>query len=481
MGENSILKEKSFQKKFVDYFTYFTTGFTLLTLLFLGVLVWEILFSEELLLGENKFLTIFVYSNIFILLFVWVSLIIMRQKVVLPVQKELSEMYSLLDSNINEQKQTRAELVYKSDKLLREQAKIEAIINSMGSGVIASSRDGNIFLLNQEAEHILGFEQDELLGKFIKQILYPDQCKDDRKLCAGEGVPIEKALQGEKASQVVFFQNRKGDRMELEDIATPIKVNEYIVGVVDIIRDVTKERQVERAQKEFVSIASHQLRTPLTTINWHAEILMSEKGLNKDQRMSVREIFDQGQRMKELVTALLNLSRIDLGTLKFIFEDIDINEVVASIKDSLELNIKDKEVILETISSIDTQLRQDEVLLRVVLENLISNAVKYSQKGGVIKVCMEYANKSKTEVLIKVQDSGLGIPKDQQAQIFTRLFRAENARQRETDGNGLGLYITKKIVEAMKGKIWFESEEGKGTIFFLKVPVDLEKTFDLST
>ncbi|PSO44716.1 MAG: hypothetical protein BRC23_00410 [Parcubacteria group bacterium SW_4_49_11] len=378
-----------------------------------------------------------------------------------------------LEQTKKELKDSVSDLEMHKHQLELEKAKSEAIIQSLGDGLIASSRDGNIFLINKEAQEFIGCDLEAAQGKFIEQVL--DVCGEGKRLACSD-IPTHRALEeGRKVKEDFTYTMPDGRTVEIEDIASPIFSDGQIIGVVDLLRDVTKEREVERAQKEFVSIASHQFRTPVTSINWNAEMLKTFEDLPPSAEEAIDEIYTQNKRMNRLVRSLLNLSRINLGKLKFSIEEVHLQSLINTIYEDLQQSVKEKDLTWKVSDETDITFLNDRTLLRIVLENLITNAMKYTPEGGYVNV---EARDSEEEVHFSVTDNGIGIPQDQQSQIFTRLFRAENAQDRETDGTGLGLYIAKKIVDAMQGDIRFESEEGQGTAFHVTLPRNLDQALE---
>lgn len=250
-----------------------------------------------------------------------------------------------------------------------------------------------------------------------------------------------------------------------------------------ILSNITKEKSIDVAKSEFVSLASHQLRTPLSTINWYAELLLGGDigKLTVGQKKIVKEIFQSNQRLVKLVDALLNISRIEMGSYAIIPEKISLQTVLKEVLRDLSEKIQEKhiDISIQFSKKIPT-LFLDINLIRIILQNLISNAVKYSQEKGSVDVKIEFIQKADTisetapkisdSILIRVTDSGCGIPEDQKTLIFSKLFRASNVQEKGFDGNGLGLYIVKSIIEQTGGKIWFESKENIGSVFFISLP-----------
>lgn len=380
---------------------------------------------------------------------------------------KLSEQNTLLEQSRSELAEIVDELKKKQEQLSLEKVKIDSIINAIPNGIIASSRDGNIFMVNKEAEDMLGANGDHLLGKFLDTV-YP--LNTLKKNPVYESTPTVEALKGDVTMLEFEYRVPKTKQVRsVQNIASPIVMDGEIIGAIDLLRDVTKEKEVDRAQKEFVSLASHQLRTPITSIHWNAEILSSDPRLAEDLKEHVDEILEENKRMQRLVNALLNLSRIDLGSIKFVLDKISLDEFIQGLVKSLDFEVIRKR--LNVIQNVDKSivLVNDPVHLDVIVSNLLSNAIKYTSESGTVEL-RAYSVPEESMIQIEVADNGFGIPKNQQSQIFGRLFRADNAKEKETDGNGLGLYVVKKLVESMNGTVWFESQEGVGTTFFVKIP-----------
>jgi signal transduction histidine kinase len=228
-----------------------------------------------------------------------------------------------------------------------------------------------------------------------------------------------------------------------------------------------KTRELDRAKTEFVGLASHELRTPLTAVSWFTEMLIKKDfgELNEKQADYLGEIYAGNQRMIDLVDDLLNTSQIDMGTLKIKPELIDPVGVMGNILREFSSQISQKNISIEKKFSRNLPfVKIDPEHLGIVFQNILSNAVKYTPAKGKISIEMRRQN---SHILVKIADNGWGIPESQQKKIFTKLFRADNVRKRDMEGTGLGLYIVRAIVKKSGGKIWFESKENKGTVFYI--------------
>lgn len=240
--------------------------------------------------------------------------------------------------------------------------------------------------------------------------------------------------------------------------------------------------EVDKAKSEFVSLASHQLRTPLTAIAWSAERLLSPHvgALNEKQREYFSRIRQNNHRMIELVNSLLNVSRVEMGS--FIIDPVesDIRELISDVLLALRPAATEKQIrFVERYSAETIRVSVDRELFRTIVQNLVTNAMHYSPPGSAVTVGASVESAGSTiggetldaeSLVFQVSDQGLGIPPRQQKKIFTKLFRADNAVSHYTDGTGLGLYLTKAILDSSGGSIWFESEEGRGSVFYVSIP-----------
>lgn len=360
------------------------------------------------------------------------------------------------------------------DVAAKERDKVDIILHSIGDGVFVVDKNERLLIFNQVAENISGFKVEEALGKkygdILKFVFEKDGKINDEFVKKSMATGEIKTM----ANHTMLIR-KDGTKVSVADSASPVKdKNGQVIGCVVVFRDVTKEREIDTMKSEFVSVASHQLRTPLTGIKWFAELLLKTK-LSAKTKDYVKQIAISNDRMVHLVDDLLNVSRMETGR-KF--------DIVLKDTDLVALS---KDVILEqtptaaerhiTIScAADSPkklvLAVDELKMRQVFQNLISNSIKYSkEKTNIILGCQQ----KKDEIIFYVKDQGIGIPKHQRDKVYEKFFRAENAFTMHTDGTGLGLYIVKVIVEAHHGKIWFESEENKGTTFYFSLPVKIAK------
>jgi len=245
-------------------------------------------------------------------------------------------------------------------------------------------------------------------------------------------------------------------------------------GRIWFFRDITREKEIDKTKSEFVSVASHQLKTPLAGIKWVVELLLGSKIVKPDVKQIeyLQDIQSSNEKMLKLVNDLLDVSHIETGR-KFNIEkkETDVAELaIAALKANQPLaDGKKVSVILCKDAPQKLLLNIDGDKIGQVFNNLLNNAIKYSKDGGQVEVGCK---RGKNDVTFLIKDNGIGIPEKQQSKIFEKFFRADNALTQATDGTGLGLYIAKAIVEAHSGKLWFESVEGKGTTFFFSLPAN---------
>ncbi|OGZ45793.1 MAG: hypothetical protein A3C84_03275 [Candidatus Ryanbacteria bacterium RIFCSPHIGHO2_02_FULL_48_12] len=235
-----------------------------------------------------------------------------------------------------------------------------------------------------------------------------------------------------------------------------------------IFRDITREKEIDREKSEFVSLAAHQLRTPLTGIGWTVELFLRKEKLTKEEKSYLDAIHFSVQRLNTLVKLLLNVSRIESGKVSVDAKPVELVAFTSTcIGEHKMLYEKKKLDVVFDKHPQKLMVTTDKNLLDFILKNLFANAINYTEEKGKVEITLQEKQDS---VVFTVQDTGIGIPKKEQARIFGKFIRASNAVNTKPDGTGLGLYIVRESVNLLGGKIWFESEEGKGSTFFIELP-----------
>lgn len=348
--------------------------------------------------------------------------------------------------------------------------KDEALLISIGEGVVAVDDTEQIILFNPAGEKITGFDYKDVLKKNIDAVFSPQN--DEKIKILPENSPIKKVLKDGKAQHVddIYLQNSKGNYFPARiSVAPTFDADDKIIGAIIVFSDITKEREVEHLKQELISIATHELRTPLTAFKGYLDMILdgTTGGVNQETQETVLELINIWQKMTDLVEDLLNVGRIEQGRMEYNPQLIDINNLIEMIVGSYKSQAKVKNIkVTYTPIEID-KIKVDSNRVRQVLENLISNALKYTEKGEV-KVNLQ---KKDNDVVFNVSDTGLGVSKADQKNLFTKFTRIKTEKTRKITGSGLGLWICKTIVEKMGGKIWLVSDEGKGSTFSFSLPI----------
>jgi|GEM_PF-1780897 len=399
----------------------------------------------------------------------------------------ISRLYrSIQESKKNLEKRVKertAELHTANQELEQDRAEDEAILTSIGDGIIAVDKNFNIILANPQAELIFQQSAGQLKGKNIfdvGKLFYENgtevsQTERPTFLALQNGRRVES-----DKNKPVYFKKNDGTNVPIALTATPIILNGETVGAVQVTRDITQDREMDKAKSELISLVSHELRTPLSGINWYVEALVKEEigKLKPEQKKYLNEVQRANHKLIDLVYDFLNVSRIELGTFNIKLSNVNIKEITEEILEELKPNIKNKKLkISKHIPLHLPQFRIDRKVIRLVLQNIITNSVKYTPSRGKISISLKLKKTSSSQniLYITVADNGAGIPKTEQGNIFTKLYRATNVKILDPNGTGLGLYIVKSFVELSGGKIWFKSREHKGTTFYIALPIEIKK------
>ncbi len=397
--------------------------------------------------------------------------------VILAVGILISILITLFFYSLISSRERAAQYANVLTKDLREaKAKDEAMLASIGDGFVATDHDGKIMLTNGAFETLLGWSGSEVYGKRLSDVVAMFDARG-KEIPESERLITKSLLPETTATTTTTLQYKRKDGTLFPVAVTtaPILLEGSTIGAVEVFRDITHEKEIDKAKTEFVSLASHQLRTPLSTVNWYTEMLLAGDAgsITDEQKKFLEEIYTGNQRMVELVNALLNVSRLELGTFVVEPEPTDIVKLAESVIDEQkpQINALKHRLDVDLVKDLP-KISVDPKLFRMVFQNLLSNAVKYTPEGGTITFTI---GKDADHVFFTLTDTGLGIPKDQQDKIFSKLFRADNVRESDTDGTGLGLYIVKSVVEQSGGTVTFESpyfvETAKGTAFHVRLPL----------
>lgn len=345
-------------------------------------------------------------------------------------------------------------------KKLEMMENIESMVQSITDGLILFDLKKNVALINPIARKILDVKNKKIDVKYINDFV------------SGVDIPVEldKAL---KKKSITHIRQIVLNEKYYEIFINKVKdIRHRVVGVLLIFHDINDLKEADQMKSDFVSVASHQLRTPLTAIKLFTEMLASgQMGiLKKDQKEYLDNIQESSERMIKLVNDLLNVCRIESGRLSVNPEPLNFVDFVNNIINEISPLTEEKGVKIKFVHPKKIkEISLDKNLIRQVIQNLIVNSVKYSpEKAGVVKVVLDAKNEKYLQMA--VSDNGIGIPEKVQKRIFEKFFRADNATKTDTSGTGLGLYVSKMIVKASGGRIWFESKKDKGTTFYVNIP-----------
>lgn len=351
-----------------------------------------------------------------------------------------------------------------------EKRKVNIVLRSIGDGVLVLNKKRRIVLVNEAAIKISGYKREDLIeknyGEKFKFVFEKDHTENTEFVDRVYDEGIISAM--DKPTLLV-----RSDHSELAigDSASPIKNSKgEVEGCVIVFRDVTKEREIDKMKTEFVSLASHQLKTPMTEIKLYMELLQDKA--TPEQQEFIDQINTSTEHMILLVSDMLNVSRMETGRkFNIVKKEISLDALLKEvIEDQAKIGEK-RGVKIEFVDKAPEgwSLYVDRDKIKEVLLNLLSNAVKYSKEGGLVKTGYHVTEE---KVTIYIKDDGIGIPLKQQNRIFQKLFRADNAQEKVEDGTGLGLYLARAIARAHQGDITFESAENEGTTFYLTLPIN---------
>lgn len=358
----------------------------------------------------------------------------------------------------------------RTQELALEKNKLEVLLANLGEGMVATDTTGIITMINPAATHIIGTHAHDLLGKKIfEAIPFVDE--------QGAVLPNEKRVcttamtqRATTTQEGVFIVKKDGRKTAIKVTASPIKTGSKTTGVIIIFSDISKEKEAEEARRNFISIASHQLRTPLSGAQWLLETLKKQTfgTLTPKQEEYINEIYTINERMASLVHDILNLLKVESNVTIAKKESTSIQSIFDTIFKTLNAAASRKKISLKIPEALPRMVNTDPLLLRTILETLVSNAISYSRNESEVIISF---NQTPSEYTLSVQDFGIGIPRDAYPQVFDRFYRAPNAKDFDANGTGLGLYIAYLLAQKINATLSFESEVGKGTTFHIHLPL----------
>jgi two-component system phosphate regulon sensor histidine kinase PhoR len=362
------------------------------------------------------------------------------------------------------------ELRRRIEEISTEKDYLQTILSGMAEGVLVLDRNARILMANEALQKTLGF---------------PSTVTERTALEVIRNVALEEAVQkvlreGGREILELTLPTFEGRTLEVNLVAIPpsparsAPASEKASGIIAVFHDITRLKDLERIREDFVANVSHELRTPLTTIIGYSETLLDGALREEVALQFVQIIKKHADRLEKIVEDLLTLSKIEARTFSLRRETHLVRELV---EDVLELMREQAEKRAITLSKgeIDPALSVsgEKGYLEQALVNLVDNAIKYGRQGGIVRISA--TEKNPGEIQISVMDDGEGIPREDLSRIFERFYRVDKGRSKELGGTGLGLSIVKHLVQAHGGKVWAESQPGKGSTFFFTLPRGREK------
>ncbi|MDP3947423.1 MAG: ATP-binding protein [bacterium] len=356
-----------------------------------------------------------------------------------------------------------------------ERNQMQSVIKTLHNGIIAYDPEFRILIFNPAAEVIFGIKPEEVVGKAFG----PDKAQESRYRVLAQTIfsslaplAVTRSAAGEypQVVDLSFDEPTLDLRVMTTKIIDPAG---KLMGFMKIIENRSRELGMLRSKSEFITVAAHQLRTPLTAVDWALANSLKDKGLPQGVKDTLEIGKKASQKLLHIVNDLLDVSKIEEGRFGYRFENVEFLGYVENILGEASLIAKEYgvNIYFDRLADLSIAMYVDQAKLSVVFSNLLDNAIKYNVKGGSVTVKVERV-KDSPYLLISVKDTGVGVPPEQVANLFKKFFRAENVTKFETEGTGLGLYIAKNIVIRHGGRIWAESTLNRGTTFFFTLPVD---------
>lgn len=363
------------------------------------------------------------------------------------------------------------------NKLSAVESKSDVVINAIDDGVLAISKDGNIELINPSAQQIIGWDQGDALGLNWKSVL---------KLVTSDGKdvedlenPISQSLSKNQPTHndKLFLLTSSEKRILVSIVSSPVGTDGE--GIIVVFRDITKEKAEEREQAEFISTASHEMRTPVASIEGYLGLALNPATAHIDEKARdfITKAHESAQHLGRLFQDLLDISKVEDGRMKNNPKIINVNEFLKDIFDGLATKASEKQLNYIFMPDIIDEGKEkslqpifyaniDPDHFREVVSNLIENAIKYTPSGEVV---VNITGDDK-QISVSVKDSGIGIPAEDIPHLFQKFYRVDNSDTREIGGTGLGLYLSRRLAEAMSGNLRVESKYKEGSTFYLEIP-----------
>ncbi len=360
------------------------------------------------------------------------------------------------------------QLLLRESSIKNENQKMMTLQQSLSDAVIGLDSEYQIIAFNRATEKITGFKAEEVKGKHINEVLllYSDHERIIFDTYSDQNPSMKEKLR-EKGLRMT---NTRGEKLTISITTSPILFDDKKTGYIIAFHDMTKEHELEEMKLDFVSMAAHELRTPLTAIRGYASILQQQKQdlLDVVGKEMLRKLIITGENLSNLIDNLLSVSRIERNMFSLDKKPVKVDMLITNVVDTLknQTTMKKQQLNIKVPGDLP-EIMADPFRITQVILNLAANASNYTFENGSITI---EAQKKDGFIQVSVTDSGQGIPKEALSKLFTKFFRVSGTLEQGSKGTGLGLYISKSIIEMHNGKIWVESEVGKGSIFTFELP-----------
>jgi PAS domain S-box-containing protein len=342
-------------------------------------------------------------------------------------------------------------------------AKLAAIIDSSDDAIVSKTLESVITSWNDSAERIFGYTADEIIGETIYKIIPPDRYSEEPAI-------LSRLKKGERVEHFETKRLRKdGSLLDISVTVSPVKDKSgNIIGLSKIARDITERKLDESRKNDFIGMASHELKTPLTSLSALLQVVGAKLKNSPDSFLAgaMEKANIQVKRMTNMVNGFLNVSRLEAGKIQIDKQPFDLDELLQEVTEEARIVSKGHQIVLDSCGAVTLNADRDKI--GSVLSNLVSNAVKYSPRGKLVRLACSVTD---NKVTVGIADEGMGIKAKDLPQIFDRYHRVESEHTRHISGFGIGLYLSAEIIKRHDGEIWAESEIGVGSTFYFSLPL----------
>ncbi len=349
----------------------------------------------------------------------------------------------------------------------RDNAISDVLFYSIGDGAVVFDENARVSRINQAALDILGYKNKEIIGKWYGETLIAED-EEGRIIPSIERPIMEAFLSGKPVFRRIYYRRKDGSRVPVGLTVSPVLIDDTPIGAIEIFRDITEELQLEHAKDEFISIASHQLRTPATVVKQYLGMILDGYVSTEKQKIEMIKLaYEHNESQLDIINDLLKVAQIEANKIIPVRKDTDLVKLIRNVIKGQQAEYDKRHIIIRLESDKSSLMCSiDPLHIRMVFENLINNANKYSPSKSTVIVNV---SSTPANIIVTVKDEGIGIDPKDIPKLFKKFSRANNVTS-TASGTGLGLYWAKKLVELHKGKIGLTSHLGKGTTFTVTLP-----------